>query len=51
MFNHSKGYGKAKFVYWGIRDEQLGGKKAIERIINEIKNRVEELVEELKSKS
>jgi protein-tyrosine-phosphatase len=48
MFDHSHGYGKTKFVYWGIKDEQLENRKAVEKIVKKIKKRVEKLVEELK---
>jgi protein-tyrosine-phosphatase len=48
MFNHSEGYGKAKFVYWGIKDEQLQNKKNVEKIVRKIGRKVESLVKKLK---
>lgn len=47
MFNHSEGYGKTKFVYWGVKDEQLQNRKAVEKIVEKIKKKVENLVKEL----
>lgn len=38
MFNHSEGYGKAKFVYWGIKDEQLQNRRNVEKIVRKIIN-------------
>ena len=48
MFNHSEGYGKTKFVYWGVKDEQLQNKKNVEKIVKKIGRKVEKLVNGLK---
>jgi protein-tyrosine-phosphatase len=48
MFNHSEGYGNAKFVYWGIKDEQLENRKNVEKIVKKIGKKVDELVKKLK---
>ncbi len=47
MFNHSMGYGKTKFVYWGMKDEQLQNRKVVEKIVKKIKKKVERLVKKL----
>jgi len=47
MFNNSYGYGKTKFVYWGIKDEQLLNKKNVKVIVKKIKKRVERLIKNL----
>lgn len=44
MFDYHRGFGKTKFVYWGIKDEQLENKKNVEVIVKKIKKRVEKLV-------
>ncbi|MCW8965722.1 MAG: hypothetical protein OQK82_03410 [Candidatus Pacearchaeota archaeon] len=51
MFNHKNGYGKAKFIFWNIKDEHLQNRKNIEKIVNKIKTKVEKLVKELSRKS
>ncbi|MEN7982382.1 MAG: hypothetical protein ABFQ65_02960 [Nanoarchaeota archaeon] len=48
MFNHSGGYGKTKFVYWGIKDEQLKNRKNVEIIVRKIMKGVERLIRKLK---
>ena len=47
MFDYHKGYGKTKFVYWGIKDEQLFNKKNVEKIVKKIGKKVEKLVRKL----
>ncbi len=47
MFNHSEGYGKTKFIYWGVKDEQLQNRRNVEKIVRKIKKRVEKLVKKL----
>ena len=48
MFNHKKGYGKAKFVYWNIKDEHMQKKRNVESSVKGIKKRVEMLIKTLK---
>ena len=43
MFDYHKGFGKTKFVYWGIKDEQLMNRKNVEKIVRKIRKRVENL--------